>query len=297
MREVVFVKTSVDDIEAKMKQKGIEVIKAYEKKHFIARQILKAKNIINFSNIEYPYNKEIKKIRKKTILVFDAGITIDFMKWLHEIHPDKRIIFWYWNRVQTAAIKPVQLQNVEIWSYSLEDCKKYGLRYNTTFYLNNWESIKAPIEQDILFVGIDKGRAELLWGLEKEWIQLGISTKFYIVKDSWHQLKWHRKYKKEIPYSHIIKLINSSKAILDFYVDVTAGFSLRTMESLFFEKKLITNNKNIIEWEFYCPENVFVLGKDSSDCLIEFLHRPIKHFKKNEIDYYDIEQWMDRFFV
>lgn len=143
-------------------------------------------------------------------------------------------------------------------------------------------------------MGLDKGRWNAISNIEREWKKEGLKTHFYVVKDSWRQLKMHRDLNKPVSYQQIVEMIRDSKAILDYYTDEYAGFSLRVLEALFFKKKLITNNKNIKKWKFYCQENIFILFEENRT-VREFLDLPYKEFSKSDIDYYDFESWIDRF--
>lgn len=78
--------------------------------------------------------------------------------------------------------------------------------------------------------------------------------------------------------------------------DGTNGFTLRVLESLFFEKKLITNNINIINCEFYNKNNIFIINKDNLDDLNDFLKSEYKKIDKKIINYFDYESWLNRFF-
>lgn len=78
--------------------------------------------------------------------------------------------------------------------------------------------------------------------------------------------------------------------------DGTNGLTLRVLESLFFEKKLITNNINIINCEFYNKNNIFIINKDNLDDLNDFLKSEYKKIDKKIINYFDYESWLNRFF-
>ena len=69
------------------------------------------------------------------------------------------------------------------------------------------------------------------------------------------------------------------------------------MEALFFEKKLITNNKDIKNYDFYNPSNIFILGENNIEDIKEFINKPYEKVEQKIIDYYDFEQWLSRFEV
>ena len=62
------------------------------------------------------------------------------------------------------------------------------------------------------------------------------------------------------------------------------------------KKKLITNNINIINCEFYNKNNIFIINKDNLDDLNDFLKSEYKKIDKKIINYFDYESWLNRFF-
>lgn len=88
-----------------------------------------------------------------------------------------------------------------------------------------------------------------------------------------------------------------SRAILDIVKEGQVGITKRPMEAILFNKKLITNNKAIEKYDFYCPENIFILGKDSLNNLKTFIHTPYKTLPKQIVEQYIFENWFDTFFT
>jgi hypothetical protein len=151
------------------------------------------------------------------------------------------------------------------------------------------------LERDVFFIGKEKGRSNDLKKIENRLINLGLSSLFYITAN--HPRLRQKKYKKHIPYEKVLDYVNESKAILDYYVDPHAGLSLRAMESIFFEKKLITNNQTISEYDFFNPENIFVLEKRNIGELKNFVDAPYVKISKSKKDKYSFEEWINRFFI
>ena len=92
-------------------------------------------------------------------------------------------------------------------------------------------------------------------------------------------------------------MIAESKCILDYNQEGQVGLSLRPMEALFLERKLITNNTDIKNYDFYNHDNIFILGEDNINEIKEFINKPYKKIDQDIIDYYDFDQWLNRFGV
>ena len=68
------------------------------------------------------------------------------------------------------------------------------------------------------------------------------------------------------------------------------------MEALFYHKKLITNCKSIVNYEFYRKGNVFILGEDSMDELFNFINTPYIDVDDEIIEQYNEKGWVQRFY-
>ena len=99
-----------------------------------------------------------------------------------------------------------------------------------------------------------------------------------------------------MPYQEVKKYILRSKSILEINKDNQSGFTLRALESLFYQTKLITNNSGIVESDFYNKTNVFILDKDDIKELKSFVLSDYDHsvdvLKKN----YDLDRWFNNFY-
>ena len=101
--------------------------------------------------------------------------------------------------------------------------------------------------------------------------------------------------KDYINYNKYLNLVSKSKCILDFNINEQIGLSLRPLEALFFEKKLITNNSDIVNYSFYDKNNIFVIGIDEYKDIKDFLNKPYNKIDKKIINYYDYKEWIKRF--
>ena len=87
----------------------------------------------------------------------------------------------------------------------------------------------------------------------------------------------------------------SSKAVLDIVQDGQVGLTIRTMETICYRKKLITNNTDVINYDFYNPDNIFVIGKDDINDLNEFINRPFIDIPDEILIRYNFCDWVKSF--
>lgn len=208
-----------------------------------------------------------------------------------------RIIYWYWNPVNgKTSPKPSKSlrKHSELWSFTQSDCMKYNLKFNSTYYFMDTESVDTN-NKTIYFVGRDKGRYEELRILKERIEQLGIGTDFHIITDRKKVKRGN--YSPFIAYSDVITHIKNSGAILEILQDSQEGYSLRVMESLFFNKKLISNNFLLRYAPFYNPDNIFIIESLNLGELTDFMSRPFVKVSSELRDYYRFDNWLSRFEV
>ena len=129
----------------------------------------------------------------------------------------------------------------EVWTFDKKDSLQYNLKYNPQFYTYNIKLPKRDLKYDILFLGRDKGRKESIQEWKTLFEQNNLKVNLCIIENE----------KDYIPYPKYLTMLSESKTILDFVAPGQSGLTLRTMESLFLEKKLITNNQDIKNYDFY----------------------------------------------
>ena len=75
------------------------------------------------------------------------------------------------------------------------------------------------------------------------------------------------------------------------------GITLRPLEAFFLKKKLITNMKNIVKYDFYNSNNIFILGVDDFNKISEFINSPFDDKDYNRIvEKYCFRGWLKRFY-
>ena len=261
----------------------IECYYNYDDENFWLRLMRKLK----FPLLNYLYGNWKRMINKYDIIIlFDNGFSSNLSKYIKRKNKKVKLILWFWNPVMENSKKFLEDKNLdEIWTYDKDDAKKYNLKYNTQFYTKKMKSVPINKKQDIIFLGRDKGRKDIINKVKEEFQKNNVSIKTIIVEGK----------KDCMTYGEYIGQVQESKAILEIVLGDIKGLTIRTMEALFLKKKLITNNKDIINYDFYNPNNIFVLGVDNIDNIKEFIEKTYVEIDEKIINYYDFYEWLKRF--
>lgn len=147
-----------------------------------------------------------------------------------------------------------------------------------------YDEAHCHITSDCYFLGNDKGRSTELLDLKQKLEEKGLRTDFLIVN---HQ-------SASISYDDNIERMKHCRCLVD-YVHGQSGLSLRPLEALFYGKKLITNNTAVKKHPFYNPQNIFILGEDNWDDIIDFVRTPCAEISEDIKRMYHIDTWIKDF--
>ena len=207
--------------------------------------------------------------------------------------PQTKLYFYYWNNVGSRIIDGIS-KRWEILAFDKKDALNFNIRYVGGFYnYNNCdERENASNSSKLFFAGTNGGRFQSLRKLEKLLNKQQYDCNFKYVSPLGAFFNPFF-YSRPFSYSTIIKFTLNSKAIVEWMKSGQVGLTLRSYEALFFNRKLITNNKYIKNYNFYDPSYIFIYeSEESLKHLEEFLLKPIdvgkqSYFKKQ----YSYERW------
>jgi len=96
---------------------------------------------------------------------------------------------------------------------------------------------------------------------------------------------------RRLMYGDYLGYVHKTKVLIDLLHPIHEGLSFRAMEATCLDKKLITNNKRIREYDFYRPANVFVWNGDRDD-LAAFLQAEREPLPDSIKKKYGFRNWL-----
>lgn len=236
-----------------------------------------------------------------TIILFDTFA--HYATYCYEIEnyvgKDVRLILYLLNPAFFSEDYKKLSTRWEIWTFMKEDAIKNGFKYGATFYNPQLaqncfdKDSQTATDCDLLFVGTDKGRKNFLLNLKSQLEKYKIVCNFKIV-DNFRSL-FSRKYSREISYKYLCRLNKRTSAILDVVQEGQTGLTLRIMEGLLFDKKIVTTNAAIrMDKDFKDNPNIYVITKDNIKELYTFLKKPMVEYPNNLKAKYSFTNWLKR---
>lgn len=182
------------------------------------------------------------------------------------------------------------------YSFDKDDCEKYNLRFNPNFYFV--EEQNSVSNYDISYLATYDDRITDTIHIINYFNLNHIKNKARIltaknIKISHNLPKNIEIIHNIIPFSESYKYYSDSKIILDIAHSNQKGLSFRPFEAIGMNKKLITTNKDIVNYDFYNPNNIFVIDNIKNiDIPTQFLASDYEELTKDIKEKYHIKNWV-----
>lgn len=153
-------------------------------------------------------------------------------------------------------------------SYDVSDAKKYAFDYHPTVF-SSVKLVQKPsaFKFDLYFLGRDKGRLPVLIDISREAKLRGLICRFVMIdvpEENRIQSDGIIYLDGNMPYSENLYNCANSRCIVEMLQMQALSPTFRVWETITFNKKLLTNNENIKNSEFYDERYVSVFH-DCSD--------------------------------
>lgn len=178
------------------------------------------------------------------------------------------------------------------------DAEKYPETVHTTNFYFDYLPNDFQIKQDIFFVGtFMKDRIEEIISLSEKFRGMKLKTNINVIYQKEKHISKYRNsninfLKTGMDFEDSIKNVQSSKIVLDFQNSIHNGLSFRTFEALGFGKKLITNNPLVKNYNFYHPNNIFVIENDNLVGIEDFINSDFVPIPKGIVEGYSFISWV-----
>lgn len=212
---------------------------------------------IPFRDIWFPYNEIRKKIKDNGVLLTNSMAmsmpTINFWIKLRKEYPHTKFVLLLVDPMHAKSGHMVEvrkrLKTIKwdlVLSYDKYDCEEYGFEYIGLNYYSKYSGIKPSNNtSDLYYISsVKTGRSELLRKIFKRSKVAGIISLFKIYS-LWRNVDYGKPIRRIQPYEDVVADILSTNCILEILQDGQKSQSLRYLEALAYNKKLLSNNPNL----------------------------------------------------
>lgn len=203
-----------------------------------------ANNFIIFhSGVKFSpyYLRKLKKERNVQIVLYLP----DTLAALNIAHNEKE-----WDRYKNHYLID------QVYSFDMEDCKRYGLKFFDFYSITNVLPADTPIETDLFYVGSCRNPHRIKLAIDVlDRVRDVMRCDFRMIsvpKDKMYQVDGII-YNQPMPYSEVVKKNQRSRCILELVNAGQRGNTLRFKEAICYNRKLLTNNPAVLQSKYYNP--------------------------------------------
>ncbi|ULJ65655.1 hypothetical protein MIS33_05190 [Wielerella bovis] len=178
----------------------------------------------------------------------------------------------------------------------------YSFLPATSFYFDHCITPSAVSSQTLFFAGSHQPhRAKIVQDFAQFASDTGWQVDFRIMwADNRNMQQARRCYPCENirlthrgkTYAEYLTDAQQAGILVDFLENVHNGLSLRTFEAFGYRKKLITTNHHVATYDFYHPNNIYILTADNFAGVAEFLAKPYQALDDKIYEKYRFTNWL-----
>ncbi|WP_415329120.1 hypothetical protein [Chryseobacterium sp. MMS23-Vi53] len=287
----------ITDKVSEFKYKGTQSIK-----NFFVKNVFRNKNykqeLISRHFLE-ELNKSISEIKDQLdyiLVIRPDNFPIDFIKNLKQ--KTKKLIAYQWDGIEKfPEIK--NYFNLFDTFFCFEKVESQpNIRSITNFYFDILPPSFKKYDTEkpkLYFVGLYwKSREEKIDKFIDNVSNLSVDLSIFIqyFKEPEKRNEKIRYTQNRISFAENLELVKDSDVLLDFVDPLHNGLSIRFFEGLYYEKKVITDNIMVKNYDFYHPDNIFVVENDNYKNIEQFLKTPYHQLSEEIVKKYGFSNWI-----
>lgn len=230
---------------------------------------------VPYRDFWFDYNEINRKVAENDIVLINSSAMVmpssDFWKKIQVDNSSVKFVLLLVDSMNVSGghmvetrrrLKEIKWDN--ILSYDLEDCKKYGYTYIEFNYYSEYKIHKEDVKNDLYYIAsVKNGRKEILQSI---WDLAQKNNAKYLCKiySIWRKVTYGMCIRKPLPYERVLQDIAASNCLLEILQTGQKSQSLRSLEAVIYNKKLLTNNVAVKNLPFYDSKYMKVF-KDTTD--------------------------------
>lgn len=325
-KKILFISPSFFGYEISIKKRLVEVgaiVDYFDERPantFWTKALIRINRGLLSSHINKYYEIIYQKIVNHSydyIFVMDVeAMPTSFLKKIKKSNPSSIFILYLWDSIYNKKHTINYLSFFDhIYSFDPNDCKNNPiLIFRPLFFLNEYKTLTSNKEQeyeyDFSFIGTaHSDRYALIQKIYSQIQDYCLKSYWYLYLQNWKMFYWNKLTNQAFRKAHlhdfhysslskkeVIEVIRKSRIIIDIQHPKQSGLTMRTIEMLGAQRKLVTTNASVKNYDFYSEDNILVIDRenpviDEFFCLREY--RPLKEYLYYK---YSLDGWLEEIF-
>lgn len=262
---------------------------------------------------KYRENYFIQKLNKVNnidivFMIAEASVDINLIKLIKKILKKSKSVLYLWDSVSNCKnVLDYYKEFDRVLTFDSKDSEKYGWQYRPLFYID--QLVKdAPREFDFSSIcTVSEERIEMICGLKKMAEKRGYKAFIYLYCSKMGYIRNRYLLRKKVYRKLAVKDLNfhplsleethriyaRSKCVVDYASKKQTGLTMRTIECLGHQCKLITNNEEIKKSDFYNEQNILYYDEKYPDIPAEFCSSAYCAIDNMIYRKYSLKSWLE----
>lgn len=224
--------------------------------------------------------------------------------------PNAKLCLYLWDSIDNIPGVTKKFKYFDtLHSFDIGDCKRYPeLYFRPLFFADEFCKPLSDKEYkyDISFTGtIHSDRYAVIKQVKEIAKENNLSSYWFCYLQSKFIYYFYKLTKREFSSAsitdfdlnkksseEIAKIVDESKIVVDIQHPKQTGLTMRTIEMIGMNKKLITTNSSIKQYDFYHPHNISVVDRRHVLIDQEFLKKPYEPLNEDLYDKYSLKAWV-----
>lgn len=244
-------------------------------------------------------------------IIKGTALTEQVVQSIKDKSPSAIFINYQWDSIKNSPNALLIADKCKYnYTFDPEDAERLSWKYLPLFYYgeNNEKTVKR---YDFAYVATLYYKRAKILNLIREYCEKNNYSLYeYVYANKW--TFFLRKYilrdknyrniqKSDVRFSTLKKdelsqIYKLSRILVDYKVETQKGLTMRTIESIGFRCKLITNSNFVKECDFYTPNNIFVYDVEKFDIPKSFVESDYEELSSIIMQEYSCENWVKHIF-
>ncbi len=251
----------------------------------------------------------------KALFINPEGFATDFFRQIKEINPNMELLLYLWDSIDNKPLtKPIIPFFNKCFTFDRFDRDRYPeFSFLPLFFSRNYEKVDNNKEKkfDLTFIGtVHSQRMEIVSQIDKIAKNSGMKFYTYLFMQSkiifWYRMLTDMHFARYgnftfrfVPLAarEVKDIFSVSRAVIDIEHNKQKGLTMRTFEVLGAGIKLITTNKDIVNYDIYHPNNIAVIDRENVKLDPKFISLPFHEYSDEIIGNYSLRNWLNQIIV
>lgn len=262
------------------------------------------------------FSKMMEEIsgKKYEIVLLVSGQSLSFtegmMESLKESQKQAVFVLYQWDSMSNFPyIAKIQKYFDRCYSFDKNDVKSCNLKFLPLFYTKRYEDIgkkkDVHYKYDLMFVGtahpkkykyVKEMSEKLKSAYPDQFIYFFFPSRLVYVyrkikNPELKNARYNEFHFTPIKGQEMDKLLTETKCVLDSAQDGQVGLTIRVLETLGAKRKIITTNQDVVNYDFYRKENIYVYNGEF-DLNDPFFKEPFEEIETSVYEKYSLRNWL-----